>query len=69
MLKELNKILESQSVAQLAREFHSGDFKANWGADELEHNLQNFLVRKGLRGFKMETTKDKIKAWLEKKAA
>jgi hypothetical protein len=69
MLKELHKIIESQSVAQLAREFYSDDFKDSWGADELEHNIQNFLVKKGLRGFKMETTKDKIKAWIQKKAA
>jgi hypothetical protein len=68
MLKELNKILENQSPAALAREF-AKDVKDNWSADELETQIQNFLVKKGLRGFKLETARDKIKSHLEKKAA
>jgi len=68
MLKELHSIIESASPAALAKEFaklHGGEEgKVIW--TDLDSEIQNFLVHKGLRGSKLEQARDKINAHLEK---
>jgi len=67
MLKELNAIREQMSPAALAKEF--AKLHADDAGKDLDSEITNFLVHKGLRGSKLEMARDKINSALQKISA
>jgi len=63
MLKELHGIIEAASPAALAKEF--AKLHADDAGKDLDSEITNFLVHKGLRGSKLEVARDKINAKLQ----